>query len=136
MRPLDDVHRAFGDEGEAPPRPLVCAAAAASVGARRAFQRQLDDAMPQALLRRELALQLLLPHDRCHGAVDAEHLVVARHDLARGAGLALVEQDEVLDDVEQPVLRQHAVEQHLGIHAALVRLVAAASIRRNAPTRW
>ena len=68
-------------------------------------------------------LQRLLPRDRGHGAVHAQHLMVARHHLARGAGLALVEQDEVLDDVEQPVMRQHAVEQHLGLHAALVRLV-------------
>ena len=62
--------------------------------------------------------------------------MVARHDLARAAGLAVVEQDEVLDEVEQPVLRQHAVEQHLGIDAALVRLVVAASTRRSAPTCW
>ena len=49
--------------------------------------------------------------------------MVARHHLARRARLALIEQDEVLDDVEQPVVRQHAVEQDLGVHAALVRLV-------------
>ena len=60
---------------------------------------------------------------RPHGAVDAEHLMVARHHLARGAGLALVEQDEVLDDVEQPVMREHPVEQNLGVDAALVGLV-------------
>ncbi len=49
--------------------------------------------------------------------------MIARHDLAYRAGLALVEQDEVLDDIQQPILGQHAVEQHLGLHAALVRLV-------------
>ena len=38
-----------------------------------------------AARRRELPLQLLLPHDRRDGVVDAEHLMVARHDLARAA---------------------------------------------------
>ena len=81
--------------------------------------------LDQPLCRRELPLQLLLPHDRRDGAVDAEHLVVARHDLARAAGPAVVEQDEVLDQIEQPVLRQHPVEQRLGIQARLVLLVVA-----------
>ena len=61
--------------------------------------------------------------------------MVARHHLAGRPGLALVEQDEVLDDVEQPVVRQHAVEQDFGIHPALFVFLAA-SIRQNAPTRW
>ena len=49
--------------------------------------------------------------------------MVSRDDFARGARLALVEQDEVLDDVQQPLVRQHAVQQHLGFQAALVPLV-------------
>ena len=48
--------------------------------------------------------------------------MVAGHDLARAPGPAVVEQDEVLDEVEQPLLGQHAVEQRLGIHAPLVLL--------------
>ena len=99
-------------------QPAACVAAEPLlVGDRAPLQRQFDDAMLQPLLRRELALQLLLPRDRRHGVVDAEHLVIARDDLARRARLAVVEQDEVLDEVEQPVMRQHAVEQHLGLDA-------------------
>ena len=49
--------------------------------------------------------------DGRNGAIDAEHLMIARHHLAGLARLAFVEQDEVLDDVEQPVMRQHAVQQ-------------------------
>ena len=37
-------------------------------------------------------------------------------------GPAVVEQDEVLDQIEQPLLGQHAVEQRLGVHASLVLL--------------
>jgi hypothetical protein len=57
--------------------------------------------------------------------VQAEHLVIARHDLARAAGAAVVEEYEVLAQVEEPFLRQHAVEQHLGVDAALLVLVVA-----------
>ena len=49
--------------------------------------------------------------------------MVAGDHLACRAGLALVEQDEVLDDVQQSVVRQHAVQQYLGLYAALIRLV-------------
>lgn len=51
--------------------------------------------------------------------------MIARHDLARAAGAAVVEEHEVLDQVEEPFLRQHAVEQHLGVDAALLVLVVA-----------
>ena len=57
------------------------------------------------------------------GVVDAEDLVVAGDDFAGAAGLAVVEQDEILDQVEQAVFGEHAIEQHLGFHAALVLLV-------------
>ena len=87
------------------------------------LQRQFNDPVREAPLRRKLQLQLLLPHHRRHRPVDSQHLVVARDHLPRRAGLALIEQDEVLDDVQQPVVRQHAVQQHLGINAALVGLV-------------
>lgn len=36
--------------------------------------------------------------------------MVPRDHLARGAGLAFVEQDEVLNNIKQAVMRQHAVE--------------------------
>ena len=49
--------------------------------------------------------------------------MVTGNDLPRGARLAVVEQDEVLDNVQQPIMRQYAVQQHLGFQAALVRLV-------------
>ncbi len=48
--------------------------------------------------------------------------MVAGHDLARAPGPAVVEEDEVLDEVEQPLLGQHAIQQRLGIHAPLVLL--------------
>ena len=87
------------------------------------LERQFDEAVPEALLRRELQLQRLLLRHRCHRLVDPQHLVVPRDHLPRRARLTLIEQDEVLDDVEQPVVRQHAVQQPLGVQAALVGLV-------------
>ena len=51
--------------------------------------------------------------------------MIARNDLARDAGLAGIEQDEVLHEVEQPVVGEHAVEQDFRFHAALVALVLA-----------
>ena len=107
MRPLDDLQRA---------RFRFCKVCWRSrlrrhwgkplrlIGARSALQRQLDHAMLQPLVRRELALQLFLPPHRCHRLVHPQHLMVARHHLARRPGLAGVEQDEVLDDVQQPLL--------------------------------
>ena len=62
---------------------------------------------------------MLHGHNR---TVDAEHLVVARHYLARAARSAVVEQDEVLDQIEQPLLGEHAIEQRLRIQTRLVRL--------------
>ena len=49
-------------------------------------------------------------------------MILPNH-FAGGTRLAVVEQDEVLYDVQQPVMRQHAVQQHLGVYIALVRLV-------------
>ena len=91
----------------------------------RARQRQLDKAMLEPLARRKPALDLLLPNHRRDSLIHTQHLMVARHHLAHCPGFAGVEQDEVLDDVQQTVLGQHAVDQHLGGHAALVPLVQA-----------
>ena len=78
--------------------------------------------LDQSLGRGKTPLQLFLPHDGHHGVVDAEHLVVPRHDLACAASTAIVEQKEIFDQVQQTLLRQHPVEQRLGIHAGLVFL--------------
>ena len=97
------------------------------------FLRQFDHAIGQPFLRRKLSLQLLLPPDRRHRVVHAQHLMIAGHHLARRAGLAGVEQDEVLHDVQQPVMGQHAVEQHLGLHTALVPFVLALPLGEMLP---
>ena len=83
----------------------------------------LDHAPSQAFFGRELALQLLLTQDRLHRVVDAEHLMIARDDFAGSAGLAVIEEDEILDQIEQTPVVQHAIEQHLGIEAALIALI-------------
>ena len=77
----------------------------------------------QAPVHRKLPLQILLFPHGIHGPVHTEHLMVAGDDLSRRPGLALVKQDEVLDDVEQPIVREHAVQERLGFQAAGVRLV-------------
>ena len=122
MGPLDDVDRPLGNVGRwwrfgGHPRCRQI------LRGYTRFEWQFHDAPPQAPLRRELQLQLLLSRHGRHRPVDAQHLVVPRDDFPRGARLALIEQDEVLDDVEQPIVRQHAVQHHLGVQAALVRLV-------------
>ena len=48
--------------------------------------------------------------------------MVAGHDLARAPGPAVVEENEVLDEVEQPLLGQHAIQQRLGVDTPLVLL--------------
>ena len=87
------------------------------------FEWQFHDAMPQAPLRRELQFQFFLVRHRRHRPIDAQYLVVSRNDFPCGTRLALVEQDEVFDNVQQPIVRQHPVQQYLGFQAALVRLV-------------
>ena len=67
MRPLDDVHRAFRDEGGKRRRScftLRGRQAPFFVGDGASFQRQFDNAMRKSLLRRELAFQRLLMLDR------------------------------------------------------------------------
>ena len=90
---------------------------------RSRFKWQLHDAMSQAPLGRKLLFQFFLSRHGRHRPVDTQYLVVSRDDFPRGTRLALVEQDEVLDDVQQPVVGEHAVKHHLGVQAPLVRLV-------------
>ena len=97
------------------------------------FERQLNDAMRQAPLRRELSLQLLLARHGSHRPVDPQNLMVSRDDLAGGARLAIVEQDEVLHDVQQPVVGEHAVQQYLGVQAPPVCLVEPLPLREVLP---
>ena len=120
MSPLDDVHRSFRNEGRRGFGPnRNCLILSGNSG----FERKLDDAMFEALLRRELQLELLLACHGLHCAVHSQHLMIPPNHLPGSSGLTLIEQDEVLEDVQEPVMRQHAVQQHLGVHAALVRLV-------------
>ena len=56
-----------------------------------------------------------------------------RHYLANGTGLAGIEQYEVFQDVQQAVLGQHAVEQHLGSHIASVGFVQALPFAKVLP---
>ena len=94
---------------------------------------QLDHAVLEPLTWRKLALDGLLPNHRRHRLVDTQQLVVARHHLAHRAGLAGVEQDEVFHDVQQAVLGQHAIQQHLGRHAALVAFIQALPLAKMLP---
>lgn len=60
--------------------------------------------LDESLTCLEALLQLLLPYDRCNGAVDAEHLMVTRHDLACAACPAvLVDSLELDEDQRQAV---------------------------------
>lgn len=121
MRSLDDLDWSFWDEGWKRRRrrfALLGRQPPFLLGDRPLFQRQLNNSMLKALLRWEHALQLLLPLDRTYREVYAKNLMVACNYLPGCARLTFVEQDEILDDVEQTVVRQHAVEQHFGIHLA------------------
>src|SRR4051812_24213084 len=73
----------------------------------------LRDSVLQALLWRELPLERLLSDHRFNCEIDPDDLLVAGYDFPNRARLAGVEKNEVLDDVEQPLLRQHAVQQVL-----------------------
>ena len=71
----------------------------------------------------KLPLERLLPHHCRHRLVHAQQLVVARHHFAHGPDLAGIEQNKVFNNVQQAVFGQHAVQQHLGGHAAHVFFV-------------
>ena len=83
----------------------------------------LDDTVFEAAVGRDFLLEPLLVFHGDDGVVDAEDLVVAGDDFAGAAGLAVIEKDETLDQIEQPVFGEHAVEQDLGFHSALVLFV-------------
>ena len=80
-----------------------------------------------------MLLQFFLPLDRRDGIIHPQHLMVPRDDLPRSAGPAVVKEDEVLDQIQEPFLGQHAIQQGLCVHAPLVLLRRCASTRRNAP---
>jgi hypothetical protein len=90
--------------------------------------------LDQAPLWWKLAFQLLLANDRGDGLVDTQDLVVTGHDLARSARFALIEQDEILDDIEQSILRQHAVQEDLGVEVPLLLLVISLPFREVLPS--
>jgi hypothetical protein len=71
--------------------------------------RKLDHPISEPSLRRETLFQFLLPPDRGNGVVRAEHLVIARQNFSSRAGLAGIEKDEILHEVQQPVVSEHAV---------------------------
>src|SRR5260370_30592817 len=62
-------------------------------------------------------------HDRGHRAIDAEDLMIARHDLAGCTRFAVIEEDEILDQIEQTPMVQHAIQQYLSIEATFIALV-------------
>lgn len=66
--------------------------------AEAAARHRILDGAP---LGRRLAFQRLLMQHGRDGVVDAEHLMVASDNLAGAAGAAVVEEDEVLDQIEK-----------------------------------
>src|ERR1051326_8937526 len=85
--------------------------------------RPLDGVFDRPLSRGELALEIFLPRDRRDGVIDPEHLMIARDDLPRATRTAVVEENEVLDEIEQSGRLQHAVEECLRVEASLLSLV-------------
>ena len=119
MHGFDPLQLGFGDL----PRPFPGHQAHVGVGQ---FRRgQLHDAVFEPQLRWELLFQTLLPPHGGHRVVDAQHLMVPRDNFACLAGLAGVEEDEVLHEVQQSVVREHPVQQRLRFHAPWSRLVVA-----------
>ena len=59
--------------------------------------------------------------------------MIAGYNLARPARLAVVEENKIFDEVEETVVGQHAVEQHLGINIASVCLVTALPLAKMLP---
>ena len=90
-----------------------------------------EDAELAPLLRRGVP-QLLHPGE---GVVDAEVLMVPGQQLDEPAG-QLLEGDEVLDDVEQPLLGAHAPDDRLQRDRPLLALgVDLLPLREELPTR-
>ena len=95
---------------------------------------QLNHAMPEPLTGGKLALERFLPDHCRHRLVHTQQLMVARHHLAHRAGLAGIEQNKILHNVQQPVLGQHAVEQYLCRHISHVFLVQALPLAKVLPS--
>ena len=83
----------------------------------------MDHAVFEAAVGRDFLLEPLLVFHGGDGVVDAEDLVIAGDDFAGAAGLAVVEEDETLHQIEQAVFGEHAVEQDLSFHAGLVLFI-------------
>src|SRR5579862_2092872 len=101
MRPLDDIDRTFGNIGGWSLCDLERRPALPSRPGRWPLDGQFDNAVPEPLLWRKLPFQCLLMRHRFNRMVHAKDLMVAGNHFARGARLALVEQDEVLDNIEE-----------------------------------
>ena len=80
-----------------------------------------------------LPFQFFLPLYRRHGVVHAQHLMITGHNLACPARLAVVEKDEIFDEVEETLVGQHAVEQYFGVNVASVCLVTALPLAKMLP---
>ncbi len=76
------------------------------VEVKRLAQEYFDEPFPS----RELPLELFLPQDGSYRVVYPEHLVVASDNLARSTSPAVIEQNEVLKQVQQPFPGKHAVQ--------------------------
>ena len=74
-----------------------------------------------------------MPHHGGHRLIDTQQLMVAGHHLAHSASLAAVEQNEVLHNIQQTVFGQHAVQQHLGRHAARICFVQTLPLAKVLP---
>src|SRR6266536_2931656 len=59
--------------------------------------------------------------------------MIPRHNLTHPARLAVVEQYEVLDDIEQPLLREHAVKQNFCVQLALASFIVALPLAEVLP---
>jgi hypothetical protein len=59
--------------------------------------------------------------------------MITGHNLACPARLAVVEENKIFDEVEETVVSQHTVEQHLGVNIASVCLVTALPLAKMLP---
>jgi hypothetical protein len=57
--------------------------------------------------------------------VNLPDTVIARYDFAGSARFALIEENEILDQIEQTPMVEHAIQQHLRLQAALISFVEA-----------
>ncbi len=71
-------------------------------------------------------------HRLVHRGVDRVELVVARDDLVDGAAVrVLLEDDEVLEQVEEALRREHAAQQHLQLQGGLRCVLPSPSMVRQ-----